>query len=623
MAYIGSNKVANYFSSARPRDEFLGDGFSHAFPLSQEVPGGFESNITPVIDNVVQEPATAYTIKSKIRLTYSNTQHFPVYTLIPYQTYYGVSPVAPRTFSEAFLYTEAAIGASATEMRQLRVDNDTVIASGDIIVSPTSNHEGAVLVNITGTFEVEPGLGPNLAVYRLQMLIGADWYDVGSDDPLSPIGEIFTTTEAHVEVKEPERSMRIEQANGAVGIVVERTSNFIDILQTSVQPFESTGGTVVYRRPYQADYDAAGVDISYQSYTMGSFDVDSTTEFRYQVIEFTGVPEADQVIYIRHDGGSTFQAAPTAGSVDEVALADNLKQFTVDKFISTQNQTDFQLSKTPASINAIQVFVNGSLKTDTIDYTLPSPDVIRLGLALAAGVQVTIVHLGFGTVSRYAGVDGSVRTATLADGSVTAEKLADGSVTGRAIGTTAIVDAIGGTAIISEATGLQTIYNALSIEGQLRLVDGSGDVGQIVFPPSANPSIDANTLDDYQEGTYVPIIEFGGANQSLVAVSVGTHTKIGDLVHFQLTGSISNKGSSTGAMTVQAPYISVDDAVVNIITDGINGVVPFPIQAYVIGGTNEIALVKSDGAGSTTPVTDADVIGGTSSWKISGQFKAV
>lgn len=625
MAYIGSSQVANIFTSARPRDEYIGDGFQYAFPVSQEVPGGFESNITPVVDNVVQEPATAYTIKDKIRITRSNTQHFPVWTLIPYQSYIGAAGVLVRTFSQAWDYTIASVAAgAASHVRQILLSDGSVINEGEVIVKPTADHEGVVLINVVNsTFVEQQGALPNNGTHALQMKVGGQWYFVGSDDlqrATSDDGEIWLLNEAHVEIKEPEVNMRLEQANGAQGIVVAVNSNFIDLISTTDQALTPSGGTVLYRRPYKVDYEAAGVDISYQAYTMGSFDVDTVDTFRYHLVAFTGVPEVNQVIYMRHDGGSTFQAAPTAGSVDETALADNLKQFTVDKFTSTLNQTDFQLSKTPASITAIQVFVNGQLKTDTVDYVLTQPDVVRLTLALAAGVQVTIVHLGFGTVSRYAGVDGSVRTETLADNAVTAIKLADDAVEGRHISSTAITDAIGGTAIISEANGLQVIENSLSIEGQLRLTDGLNDNGQIVFPATPNPSINPNTLDDYEEGDYQPVVEFGGANQSLVATTDGEYTKIGDLVSFNLSVSITNIGTSTGAISITLPFACRRDNVVSVLPAGFNTGVT-DINGMTIAGSNEVTLTKSNGSGGYSTITDADVVGGTTTFMITGQYK--
>ena len=67
-----------------------------------------------------------------------------------------------------------------------------------------------------------------------------------------------------------------------------------------------------------------------------------------------------------------------------------------------------------------------------------------------------------------------------------------------------------------------------------------------------------NTLDDYEEGTWAPVITFGGASTGVVySTQVGTYTKIGDLV--TVTGSflLSNKGSSTGnAIITGLPFAS-------------------------------------------------------------------
>ena len=61
MAYIG-NIAADKSSGSRPRDDFIGDGVSDTFLLSQGVPGGFESNLTVYVDNVPQQPIEAYRI---------------------------------------------------------------------------------------------------------------------------------------------------------------------------------------------------------------------------------------------------------------------------------------------------------------------------------------------------------------------------------------------------------------------------------------------------------------------------------------------------------------------------------------------------------------------------------
>lgn len=78
--------------------------------------------------------------------------------------------------------------------------------------------------------------------------------------------------------------------------------------------------------------------------------------------------------------------------------------------------------------------------------------------------------------------------------------------------------------------------------GRVRLLSSPADPavglerGQLQFPATQNPSSNANTLDDYEEGTFTPTLTFETpGNQSIVyAVRTASYTKIGDVVHFQV-----------------------------------------------------------------------------------------
>ena len=59
------------------------------------------------------------------------------------------------------------------------------------------------------------------------------------------------------------------------------------------------------------------------------------------------------------------------------------------------------------------------------------------------------------------------------------------------------------------------------------------DQGQLKFPASQNASADANTLDDYEEGTWTPLVaEYNDINDVMTMSSdnIGRYTKIGDIV---------------------------------------------------------------------------------------------
>jgi hypothetical protein len=111
-----------------------------------------------------------------------------------------------------------------------------------------------------------------------------------------------------------------------------------------------------------------------------------------------------------------------------------------------------------------------------------------------------------------------------------------------------------------------TVAGALvtTVVGASGLFNISGaSAGQIKFPASQNASSDVNTLDDYEEGTWTPIIgSSGGAStgQSYSTQS-GAYIKIGRLVWVQAFVVLSNKGTIPGGSLVilGAPFSIVDE----------------------------------------------------------------
>ncbi len=71
--------------------------------------------------------------------------------------------------------------------------------------------------------------------------------------------------------------------------------------------------------------------------------------------------------------------------------------------------------------------------------------------------------------------------------------------------------------------------------------------GQIKFPATQDASADANTLDDYEEGTWTPDLQFGEAKVDITyGTQTGTYTKIGRVVHVNLQIGLTSKGTSNG-----------------------------------------------------------------------------
>ena len=77
------------------------------------------------------------------------------------------------------------------------------------------------------------------------------------------------------------------------------------------------------------------------------------------------------------------------------------------------------------------------------------------------------------------------------------------------------------------------------------------DGGQIAFPATAVPSADPNTLDDYEEGTWTPVLTFGGASVDLTyGNQTGVYVKIGKQVTLRFRILLTNKGTSSGAAVI-------------------------------------------------------------------------
>jgi hypothetical protein len=107
--------------------------------------------------------------------------------------------------------------------------------------------------------------------------------------------------------------------------------------------------------------------------------------------------------------------------------------------------------------------------------------------------------------------------------------------------------------------------------------------GGIKFPATQVASADVNTLDDYEEGTWTPVVVFSGASTGITYTrQEGYYVKIGKQVTVSCHVLLSSKGSATGSA-------------------GIGGL-PFTIQ----NTTNDIfcaALVPSNFTGITEQIS--------------------
>lgn len=154
----------------------------------------------------------------------------------------------------------------------------------------------------------------------------------------------------------------------------------------------------------------------------------------------------------------------------------------------------------------------------------------------------------------------------------------------------------------------------------------SFEKGQIKFPATQNPSTDANTLDDYEEGTFTPTMDFGGSSSGITySQQLGKYVKIGRLVHIKIAMDLSNNGSGTGAANIVGlPFASEADGVGHEVLGRIvsGGSALNEILLFVHENATTGAIRNAPAAGSAdTAATDTNITN-SASMRFSGCYAA-
>jgi hypothetical protein len=105
-------------------------------------------------------------------------------------------------------------------------------------------------------------------------------------------------------------------------------------------------------------------------------------------------------------------------------------------------------------------------------------------------------------------------------------------------------------AVISDGQGNRLLSTAdgktLSLDGGAVPQTGTG----ITFPATQSASSNANTLDDYEEGTWTPTLTSQTGSLTTVSVGTGYYTKVGRLVTVQCRPTITTNGTGATALYI-------------------------------------------------------------------------
>ena len=105
--------------------------------------------------------------------------------------------------------------------------------------------------------------------------------------------------------------------------------------------------------------------------------------------------------------------------------------------------------------------------------------------------------------------------------------------------TTAKLSSTTGTGAVALAS-LPSFTTTIGVGGATASASGSG----ITFPATQSASSDANTLDDYEEGTFTPTV-LNGITPSYGS-QIGYYTKVGNIVYYHILISLSGASSLNG-----------------------------------------------------------------------------
>jgi hypothetical protein len=110
------------------------------------------------------------------------------------------------------------------------------------------------------------------------------------------------------------------------------------------------------------------------------------------------------------------------------------------------------------------------------------------------------------------------------------------------------------TLTLPASTGTVALTAAPTFTGQATIPTINLTGGQITFPATQSASADANTLDDYEEGTWTPSI--GGNATYFSADTFGFYTKIGNLVTVHWSININAVGTGQIYGITNLPFTS-------------------------------------------------------------------
>ena len=282
--------------------------------------------------------------------------------------------------------------------------------------------------------------------------------------------------------------------------------------------------------------------------------------------------------------------------------------FIIDTFSGTGSATTFgQLTRSPAGVASIAVFISGVYKTPGVDYTL-SGDYILFATPPASGTNnIVIHHMGNGSATSVPS-DGSVTGAKLPANSIRANNIVAGQITGNLLGITSVSgNTIGINSIAGNVLGLYSVSgNNIGIGAISGNQIGIGAVsGNNIGLQSINASnsIASGTIT----GNLIGIQSISGNNLGINSIS-GNQISIKAVSGNQIgLGAISSNHFAGGGVTsdVLSSNLSISTArvaeTINVVTTAVPGLSAGQSANYTIWvGNSSVYHFLANSTGNVT-----------------------
>jgi len=165
-----------------------------------------------------------------------------------------------------------------------------------------------------------------------------------------------------------------------------------------------------------------------------------------------------------------------------------------------------------------------------------------------------------------------------------------------------------GITLTPKGTGGVTTANCLAVGGATPSTSGAG----VTFPATQSASSNANTLDDYEEGTFTPTITASGGGTPTYIGQTGIYTKIGRVVSVYLN-PVFSKNTLTGNIKINGLPFTIGGG--SAITCCMSWYIPsgtsvYDLTAFSGGSNTALDLFKTTAATTdrlSSPFTAADI----------------